>query len=189
MTRKIPVILLSTAFALTACQNNNAAGNNMAAVDELNTVDTNMAAVGTTTAAATIDSDFLTDAIKGDNSEIAMGQLAQQMGTSQGVKDFGKTLATDHSAAKDQAAVLAQQAGLTVPTEMKDEAKAGIEKLKGLSGDAFDKAFVQMMIEDHKKDIAKFEKESEGNGQTAALAMETLPTLQKHLEIAQSLAK
>ena len=189
MTRKIPALLLSAAFALAACQNKAGADNNMAAADELNMTDTNMAVGGTSTAAASIDSAFLTDAIKGDNSEVAMGQLAQQMGASQGVKDFGKTLATDHAAAKDQAAVLAQQAGMTVPTEMKDEAKAGLEKLKGLSGDAFDKAFVQMMIEDHQKDIAKFEQEADGDGQTAALAMETLPTLKKHLEIAQSLAK
>ena len=44
------------------------------------------------------------------------------------------------------------------------------------------------MIDDHKKDIAKYEKQaSSGDPQTAALAKDTLPTLRKHLETAESL--
>lgn len=189
MTRKLPALLLTTAFALAACQNKNAAENNMTTADELNTVDTNMAATGTNTVAATIDSAFLTEAMKGDNSEVALGQLAASKGSSKGVKDLGTMLATDHGAHKKEVAALAQQAGIPVTDDLKDEAKTLMTKLQGLSGDAFDKAFIDATIEDHKKDIAAYEKESEANGQTAALALDTLPTLKKHLETAQSLAK
>jgi putative membrane protein len=45
-----------------------------------------------------------------------------------------------------------------------------------------------MMIEDHTKDISKYEKQaSSGDAQTAALAKKTLPTLRKHLETANAL--
>ncbi len=44
------------------------------------------------------------------------------------------------------------------------------------------------MVEDHNKDIANYEKQaSSGNGKTAALAKDTLPTLRKHLELAKGL--
>eukprot|EP01035_Chromulina_nebulosa_P014559 gene14559-19263_t len=46
------------------------------------------------------DKAFLRDAIKGDNSEIALGKLAADKGASEGVKSFGMTLATDHAKAK-----------------------------------------------------------------------------------------
>jgi hypothetical protein len=45
-----------------------------------------------------------------------------------------------------------------------------------------------MMVEDHTKDIAKYEKqETDGDPQTSGLAKETLPTLRKHLVTANSL--
>ena len=56
------------------------------------------------------------------------------------------------------------------------EAQANMDKLKGMSGEAFDKAFKAMMIEDHNMDIAKYEKQaSSGDAKTAALAKDTLP--------------
>ena len=137
---------------------------------------------------AAIDSAFVTDAIKGDNGEVAIGQLAQAQGQSQAVKDFGKLLVSDHGAHKQELAALAQTAGVPVTKEPTDEAKANLEKLKGLRGADFDKQFKTMMVEDHTKDIAKYEKQaSSGDTQTAALAQKTLPTLRKHLDAANAL--
>jgi putative membrane protein len=45
-----------------------------------------------------------------------------------------------------------------------------------------------VMVEDHQKDIAEFKKEAgSGQGPVPQLAAQTLPTLEKHLRIAQSL--
>jgi putative membrane protein len=67
--------------------------------------------------------------------------------------------------------------------------KAVYDKLAKLSGDAFDREFAKAMVDDHKKDIKEFEKESKKPDDAAAsFAKETLPTLQKHLETAQSLS-
>jgi putative membrane protein len=45
-----------------------------------------------------------------------------------------------------------------------------------------------MMVADHKKDISEFQKEAKKNDAAGSFAKETLPTLQKHLEAALSLA-
>jgi putative membrane protein len=62
-------------------------------------------------------------------------------------------------------------------------------RMSKLSGDNFDREFAKMMVEDHKKDIRKFETEAKKkNDPVAGFANETLPTLRKRLEMAQSLA-
>lgn len=190
MTRTIIALMLTTAFALTACNNNAAtADNNMAATDDLNAM-TNTGAADMNGTAASADQAFLTDAMKGDNSEVALGKVAASKGSSQGVKDLGNMLANDHGAHKQEVAALAQQAGVAVTDDIKDEAKTLMTKLDGLSGAAFDKAFIDAAVENHKKDIAAYEAQARsGDPQTAALANKTLPTLRKHLDKAQSLQK
>jgi len=79
--------------------------------------------------------------------------------------------------------------GVTPPSEPNSKQKAVYERLSKLSGDNFDREFVKAMVEDHKKDIRDFEKEAQKKNDPAAeFANETLPTLRKHLEMAQSLA-
>lgn len=118
----------------------------------------------------------------------AIGELAQTQGESQAVKDFGKLLVADHGAHKQELGALAQAAGIKTTDDLSDDAKANLEKLEALRGHAFDREFKTMMVEDHTKDIGKYEKQaSSGDADTAALAQKTLPTLRKHLEAAKSL--
>ena len=166
-------ILLATAasaLALAACNNNGAANNDL-------TVNT-----------LTVDNADLGNAA--DMNTAALGKIAQSKGASQGVKDLGTMLVTDHGAHKTEVAALAQQNGVAATDDIMDEAKTLETKLDGLSGAAFDKAFVDAAVEDHQKDIAKYEAQAKsGDAQTAALANKTLPTLRKHLEAAQKLQK
>lgn len=131
---------------------------------------------------------FLKQAIQGDNSEIQLGQLAENQGASQGVKDFGRTLEQDHTQAREQAAQVAKQVGVTPPQAMMPEARQEKAKLSRMHGAAFDREFARYMVNDHKKDIRKFEQQAAGKGPTAQLARQTLPTLKKHLKMAESLA-
>ena len=136
------------------------------------------------------DKDFLADAIKGSNSEIALGKMAADKAGSKDVRSFGHTLVTDHGKAKRHAETIAHALDIKVPEGMTDEARQEQKKLEGLSGSAFDKEFASYMVSDHKKDISKFEDEAKsGKGRVPMLAKKTLPTLRKHLKIAQSLQK
>ncbi|HEX8164781.1 MAG TPA: DUF4142 domain-containing protein [Beijerinckiaceae bacterium] len=133
---------------------------------------------------------FIVKAVQGNLAEVKMGELAQEKGASDGVKSFGRMLQADHSAANQQATAAAAAIGVTPPAEPTKKQKADHAKMAKLSGAAFDSAFVKHMVADHKKDIAAYEKESKRqDGQVSQYAGATLPTLQKHLETAQSLAK
>lgn len=90
----------------------------------------------------------LLDLDQGNLGEFSLGQLAQKNGTGEGVRSFGQMLVQDHSASNEEA------------TEPKQEAKAEHDKLSKLSGDTFDKEFVNYMVKDHQKDIKEFEKQA-----------------------------
>ncbi len=131
---------------------------------------------------------FLKDAIEGDLAEVKMGQLAQQKAQSQDTKQFGQMLEQDHGQHLQKAKDMAQQMGLTPPTEPNSHQKKMYDQLSSLSGAQFDKKFAQEMVSDHKKDISKYEKEAKSKGPLGDFAQQTVPTLQKHLQAAESLA-
>jgi putative membrane protein len=142
----------------------------------------------TSTAYASSSTSFMEDAVQGNLAEVQVGELAQKSGSAQGVKDFGRMLATDHKMSNDKAKVLATKVGATVPSEPKKDAKDEYDKLTKLNGAAFDKEFVSHMVDDHKKDISEYEKAAkDSNPDVAKFAQDTLPTLHHHLETAQSL--
>ncbi|MBV8509032.1 MAG: DUF4142 domain-containing protein, partial [Xanthobacteraceae bacterium] len=89
------------------------------------------------------DQTFIKDAIEGNLAEVQMGKLAQDKGQSDGVKSFGQMLATDHSDANQKATAVANQIGVTPPTEPNAKQKALYEKMSKLSGAAFDQQFAK----------------------------------------------
>ena len=138
--------------------------------------------------AAPSPQDFIKDAIQGDNSEIMLGQLAQQKGGSDKVKSFGQMLVDDHTKAKQEASDVAGKLGVQPPADPAQEAKDENAKLSKMSGDDFDKEFASYMVKDHLKDIAMFQDEAKADqGPAGQLAGKTVPTLEKHLKVAQSL--
>lgn len=140
-------------------------------------------------AVAKTEKEFLTDAIKGDNSEVAIGHLALSKSESGSVKAFGQTLVDDHSKHRTMASEVANKVGVTPPDQPSTEAQNEMSKLDKLTGREFDKEFVHYMVKDHEKDIAEYKQEaSAGQGPVQKLASESLPTLQKHLDIAKSLS-
>jgi putative membrane protein len=133
------------------------------------------------------DQSFLDDAVQGDLSEINMGKLAQEKGQSEGVKNFGRMLEQDHGQHLQKAKQQAQQIGVTPPSEPSAKQKKMHDHLSSLSGPQFDQQFAQAMVSDHKEDIGKYQKEAESKGPLADFAQQTIPTLQKHLQTAESL--
>ncbi|RBP17672.1 putative membrane protein [Roseiarcus fermentans] len=139
-------------------------------------------------ALAKTEKEFVADAIAGDSAEIALGQLAQVKSGSGEVRAFAQVLIDDHTRNKRQAATVAAKFRIEPPDELPPEAREEMSKLEGLSGADFDKEFVRYMVADHEKDIAEFRQESaDGAGAVQQLAAQSLPTLEKHLEIAKSL--
>jgi putative membrane protein len=78
-----------------------------------------------------------------------------------------------------------------VPTGTPPDADAELKMATSMSGAGFDKDFLAAMIKDHQKAIDMFQQEagSSDPAQVTDLAKQTLPTLKKHLQKAQSLQK
>jgi putative membrane protein len=132
---------------------------------------------------------FITKAIQGNLAEVQMGQLAQEKSQNGDVKNFGQQLVSDHNDANSKATAVANDLGVTPPDAPSKKQQADYDKMAKLSGDAFDKQFAKHMVMDHKKDIGEYKADSKKKDPTASYASDTLPTLQKHLEMAQSLTK
>lgn len=142
-------------------------------------------------AASKHEAAFLKEAMEGDNSETTLGSIAAQRGGSNGVRRFGRMLATDHRKGKAEASAVARRLHVPVTNRMANEAIAERSKLRHLRGSGFDREFARYMVKDHKSDIAKFSKEasSRDNAEVVALARKTLPVLRKHLRTAESLER
>jgi putative membrane protein len=136
------------------------------------------------------DAKFYRDAAEGGMAEVAMGNLAQQKAQSPTVKDFGAQMVKDHSAANEKLKALAQSKNITLPANPSVDEMEAKSKLQVLSGQSFDKSYIQGMIKDHEEDIAEFKKEA-ASGQdpdARAFASATLPTLQAHLSRIRAIA-
>jgi putative membrane protein len=135
----------------------------------------------------TADSKFAMMAAMGGMAEVEMGRLAAQKGASDEVRQFGQRMVDDHSKANEQLMQVASSKGMTLPTALDPKHQAEMQKMSALSGDAFDRAYVKMMVKDHKKDVAEFQKEASGGADPdiKSFAATTLPTLQEHLQMIQ----
>jgi putative membrane protein len=139
---------------------------------------------------STGDRSFMMKAAEGGMAEVKLGQLAQQNGQSQEVKDFGQRMVTDHGKANDELKQVAQKQNVTLPDKCNATDQATYNRLQKLHGVAFDKAYMKDMVSDHEKDVAEF-KTHEKTAKDADLKQwvsSTLPTLEDHLAQAKKVA-
>ena len=95
----------------------------------------------------------------------------------------------DHTNANAELKALATKKTVTLPTDLDAEHKALKDKLQGLSGAEFDKAYTAAMVSDHEKTVDLFEAQA-GSGSDAdakAFAAKTLPKLKMHLEMIENI--
>jgi putative membrane protein len=130
------------------------------------------------------DVKFAAEAASGGLTEVALGKLAQQKGVDKRVKNFGGMMVMDHSKANNEFKLLANSKNITLPTAPNADDQKVIDEMSKKSGKDFDKAYVNDMVDDHKKDIKKFEDASKNckDPDIRAFATKTLPVLNKHLE-------
>jgi putative membrane protein len=135
------------------------------------------------------DRNFIRDAAIGGIAEVELGKLAGSMSQSDPVQEFGRRMVEDHSKINEQLASIAKEAGATPPTAVDDEHKAIHKQLEGLSGPAFDRAYIDSQLNEHQTAVQLFEWELNA-GDSARLksfAAATLPTLFRHLEMARDI--
>ena len=132
------------------------------------------------------DAKFLVDASDASMMEIEAGILAQQKSTNKTVVDFGKMMSTEHANANTEIQSVASMKSVTMPASMSEEHMKKINDLREKSGTDFDKSYMSMMVDGHKKAVNDFEKMSTDSkdDDIRAMSAKLLPTLKTHLEIA-----
>jgi len=135
------------------------------------------------------DRTFMMKAAQGGIAEVEMGRLAAQKSQDPQIRAFGNRMVQDHSQANDKLMQVAQTLNVELPTAADKKDQTQLEKLQGLSGGSFDRAYAPDMVKDHKKDIAEFEREAKNvrNPALKAWVQETLPVLKEHLQLAEAL--
>jgi putative membrane protein len=137
------------------------------------------------------DATFVVNAANAGMTEVQLGQLAQQKGTMKDVKDYGSMMEKDHTAAGDKLKALAMQKNITLPSTISNDMQKNVDDLQKKNGKDFDKAYISMMVDDHKKVISQFEDESKkgSDADIRAFADSTLHTLRHHLQEAEKCKK
>ena len=137
------------------------------------------------------DIEFVKKAAIGGMAEVEFGKLAQQNGHSPDVKSFGARMVQDHSRAGDQLTNIAKERGVQLPQQLDTEHLSMRDRLAKLQGDAFDRAYIKMMIADHDKDVKEFRREAQ-TGQDRELkrfARETLAVVEQHDQLAHNIER
>jgi putative membrane protein len=137
-----------------------------------------------------VTADVLTKLHESDQKEIEAGKLAQKNGQSPQVRDYGRMLVKDHTAADKKVASLAKEENVPL-TDSAPASRARPDPMSGMTKDStFDETFVRDMIDDHKKDIAAVTeaRDNTTDDKLKKLLTDLLPTLQKHEEAAQKIA-
>ncbi|WP_246113180.1 DUF4142 domain-containing protein [Segetibacter aerophilus] len=135
------------------------------------------------------DREFVMEAASGGLMEVALGKIAATNAASAQVKEFGRMMVTDHTKANAELKAVAAKKNVTVSPHPMEKHQKHIDELQAKKGADFDKAYVEMMVDDHKEDVSKFEDEaSKGNdADVKVFATKTLPVLKKHLEHIQKI--
>ena len=142
-------------------------------VGAVKAADANVSGEGSSLSAS--DKTFMKKAAKGGMMEVTMGQAAEQKAQSEDVKSFGKRMVTDHSKANDELKSIASKKGVQLPSKE--------HTAKWTS----DKAYMDMMIKDHEKDLAEFKEEANSGSDPdlKKFADDTAKIVQEHLDLAK----
>ena len=132
------------------------------------------------------DRKFMEKAAMGGMAEVELGNLAQQKAANAQVKEFGAKMVQDHGKANDELKQIASSKGVTLPTSVDKDHKHDMDKLSKLSGEKFDREYMEHMVKDHKKDVKEFQKASKDSkdGDVKAFAAKTLSVIEGHLQLA-----
>jgi putative membrane protein len=135
------------------------------------------------------DMEFMKNAAIGGMAEVELGKLAQQNGHSPDVKSFGARMVQDHSRANDQLTNIAKERGVQLPQQLDTEHMAMRDRLAKLQGDAFDRAYIKMMVADHDKDMKEFRRQAQTSPdrELKRFARETLAVVEQHDQLAHNI--
>ncbi|MGQ7856193.1 DUF4142 domain-containing protein [Pedobacter sp. WC2501] len=191
------IFLLSTAFALAlsfqACQT---ADKKSATTKDSVSGDTTMVngnhVAGSESTESGIDeagATFLRKAAVGGIMEVEAAKIAAKNAKSTEVKDFAAKMLADHTKANAELKALAVNKKVITPDALPADEQIHLDEMKKMTGKAFDKHYMDMMVTDHEKTVALFKQGIENRDQSIKeWATNTLKVIESHDEMAKKIA-
>jgi putative membrane protein len=160
--------------------NSNAMNSNLRNSNAANTT----SAVNANSNTAVVQDNFWSNAAAGGMAEVELGKLAAQKAQNPEVKRFAQMMVTDHTKANTELKTLATKKNVTLPTGLSSSHQSTLDKLNGLSGAEFDRAYVEAMVEDHEDTVDLMEDNADNSdADVKAFAAKTLPVVKGHLDM------
>ena len=120
--------------------------------------------------------------------EVELGRLAERNASTPAVKEFGSRMVKDHTRLNNEIGSVAASIGLQVPKDLLPDQQSEYAKLSKLSGNSFDKEYIDLMVRDHTDDLAAFKKAESAaeNDKLKKAIAEAIPVIREHLNMAKS---
>lgn len=131
--------------------------------------------------------DFLVEAASSGMQEMEMAKLGVDKAQHSRVKAFAKMMVADHEQLDKELKDLAAKKNITLPATVANEQSEVMQDLKQMTGRDFDSRFMELMEQEHERDVRKFEDASENHkdSEVRVFAAKTLPKLRMHLDSAR----
>lgn len=132
------------------------------------------------------DADFVQDVTKSNAMELHMLAQGRTMGTNAELKSAAKKMEADHKKLASEMKEYAAKKNIALDTADMDHHDDAADDKKGAE---WDKEWIDDMVEDHEKDIKKFEDAENDvkDPELKAMITKTLPILREHLEMSKKL--
>ena len=189
--KKLSLVAMMAVAALSFQACNNAAKDSKETADSVNTVKDSTTTGATGIAVDQNDAKFATDAANAGLAEVAAGKLASEKAVDAQVKEFGEMMVMDHTKANEELMAIAKTKNITLPTAPDADHQKMAADLAAKSGKDFDKAYVDAMVDGHKKVESMLEDASKNckDADLMAFATKTLPTVKAHLAKIEAIQK
>jgi putative membrane protein len=120
-------------------------------------------------------------------AEVESGKVALGKAASGEVKKFAQHMVDDHGKMLQEAQQMAQSKGMKVPAKPDAKHQAALKMLQGLSGEQFDRRYMNQMVKDHEDTLKLLQKTSTSakDPDLKAAAQKAAPDVEEHLKMAR----
>ncbi len=137
-----------------------------------------------------VDAKFMVSAAQSDMTEIKTSQLALDKSQNEAVRKYAEEMIAEHTKSSSELKPLADRKSVTLPANLNPKQQALYNKLSGLSGEAFDKAYLQGQTVAHADTAALFKNylRTGKDAEAKQFARKVMPVVQGHLADARELS-
>lgn len=138
-----------------------------------------------------VDTAFLAHAVSGNIKEVRLGELAAKQASNAAVKEFAQQMVTAHRDAYKASRGIADSLNVGKLDSMMPEHRSTVERFRSMQGEAFDSAYMRLMVQEHAKEVATYRNQVQFGDQDMIrrYALQTLPVLRDHFDLAQRTAR